>query len=308
MLLETPAIVRKQAPKSTQTYVMVILMTVFWSLNYIAAKFALRSFPPILYACLRMILAGALMFATYLIWVRKRPQAVIGKWPTRDLLILSAIGVLGMVGNQILFVAGLGKTSVAHASLVIATTPVQVLLLAWIRGQERLSTLKIAGMATAMGGIGVLNLAPGRSARGATIVGDLLILLCAFSFALYSVLGKERMRKFGAIPVNALGFGISAVLLLVPVWFMGRNFDYAAVNAMGWWMLAYMAGISSVLCYIIYSSALERLPASRVASFSYAQPFIACLAAWWLLGEPVTLPVAMGGMMVLGGVWLTGRG
>ena len=316
MLLETPTSVRKPAPKSTRTYTMVILMTVFWSLNYIAAKFALRSFPPILYACLRMILAGAMMFATYLIWVRKRPQAVISKrpqaviskWPLRDLLILSCIGVLGMVGNQILFVAGLGRTSVAHASLVIATTPVQVLLLACIRGQERLSPLKVAGMAMAMSGVGVLNLAPGRSARGASFVGDLLILLCAFSFALYSVLGKERMRKFGAIPVNALGFGISAVLLVVPVWYMGRDFHYAAVPAMGWWMLAYMAGISSVLCYIIYSSALEHLPASRVASFSYAQPFIACLAAWWLLGEPVTLPVAMGGMLVLGGVWLTGRG
>lgn len=308
MLLDTASTVRKPATKSTHTYGMVILMTVFWSLNYIAAKFALRSFPPILYACLRMILAGAMMFGTYLIWVRKRPQAVISKWPLRDLLILSAIGVLGMVGNQILFVAGLGRTSVAHASLVIATTPAQVLLLAWIRGQERLSTLKVAGMAMAMGGIGVLNLAPGRAARGATIVGDLLILLCAFSFALYSVLGKERMRKFGAIPVNALGFGIGALLLLMPVWFMGRDFDYTAVTAMGWWMLAYMSGISSVLCYIIYSSALESLPASRVASFSYAQPFIACLAAWWLLGEPVTLPVAMGGMMVLGGVWLTGRG
>jgi drug/metabolite transporter (DMT)-like permease len=308
MLLDTSITVRKPVPKSTRTYGMVMLMTVFWSLNYIAAKVALRSFPPILYACLRMVLAGALMFATYLVWVRKRPDAVIGKWPRRDLLILSAIGVLGMVGNQILFVAGLGRTSVAHASLVIATTPVQVLLLAWMRGQERLTTLKVAGMSMAIGGVGVLNLAPGRSARGASLVGDFLVFLCAFSFALYSVLGKERIRKYGAIPVNALGFGISALLLLAPVWFLGRAFDYAAVPAMGWSMLAYMAGISSVLCYIIYSTALETLPASRVASFSYAQPFIACLAAWWLLGEPVPLPVAVGGLMVLGGVWLTGRG
>jgi drug/metabolite transporter (DMT)-like permease len=308
MLLDTTITVRKPAPKSARTYGMVMLMTIFWSLNYIAAKVALRSFPPVLYASIRMILAGALMFATYLLWVRKRPEAVIRKWPRRDLLILSAIGVLGMVGNQILFVAGIGRTSVAHASLVIATTPVQVLLLAWLRGQERLTTLKIAGMSLAIGGVGVLNLAPGRSARGASLVGDLLIFLCAFSFALYSVLGKERIRKFGAIPVNALGFGVSAVLLLAPVWFWGRDFDYAAVPALGWSMLAYMAGISSVLCYIIYSTALESLPASRVASFSYAQPFIACLAAWWLLGEPVTVPVALGGLMVLGGVWLTGRG
>jgi drug/metabolite transporter (DMT)-like permease len=255
-----------------------------------------------------MTLAGALMFSTYLVWVRKRPQAAIRKWPWRDLLILAAIGVLGMVGNQILFVAGVSLTSVAHASLVNATAPVLVLLLAWMRGQERLSALKISGMALAIGGVGVLNLSPGRSARGASVVGDLLVFLCAASFAVYCVLGKERMRKFGAIPVNALGFGVSALLLIGPVWYLGRDFSYAAVPAMGWWMLAYMVGIASVLCYIIYSTALESLPASRVASFSYAQPFIASLAAWWLLGEPVTLPVAIGGVMVLGGVWVTGRG
>jgi drug/metabolite transporter (DMT)-like permease len=44
-----------------------------------------------------------------------------------------------------------------------------------------------------------------------------------------------------------------------------------------------------------------------VASFSYAQPLIASLAAWWLLGEPVTPAVALGGGMVLAGVWLTSR-
>ena len=308
MLLDTSNTVGKPAPKTALTYGMVMLMTIFWSLNYVAAKIALRSFPPILYASIRMLLAGVLMFATYRIWVRERPQARIQKWPWRDLLILSAVGVIGMVGNQILFVAGVGKTSVAHASLVIATTPVQVLLFAWFRGQERLTPLKIAGMSLAIGGVGVLNLAPGRSARGASFLGDLLVFLCASSFALYSVLGKERMKKFGAIPVNALGFGVSAVLLIGPVWYMGRDFHYAAVPAIGWWMLAYMACIASVLCYIIYSTALETLPASRVASFSYAQPFIASLCAWWLLGEPVTLPVAIGGLMVLGGVWLTGRG
>lgn len=308
MLLDTVATARKPASRTNRIYGMVSLMTIFWSLNYIAAKVALRSFPPVFYACLRMMIAGVLMFAMYVFWVRKRPEAAIRKWPWRDLLILSGIGVIGMVGNQIFFVAGMGRTSVAHASLVIATTPVQVLLFAWLRGQERLTVLKVAGMAMAIGGVGVLNLAPGRAARGASLSGDCLIFLCASSFAMYTVLGKERMRKFGAIPVNALGFGVSAVLLVAPVWFWGRSFDFAAVPALGWWMLAYMAGISSVLCYIIFSYSLEHLPASRVSSFSYAQPFIACLAAWWLLGEPVTLPVAIGGLMVLGGVWLTGRG
>jgi drug/metabolite transporter (DMT)-like permease len=299
--------VRRPAPSQARIYGLVCLMTLIWSLNYVVAKIALRSFPPVFFACLRMMLAGALMSAVYGVWIRRRPAAAIQKWPWRDLLIVAGVGVLGMVGNQIFFVVGIDYTSVAHASLVIATTPVQVLVLAWLRGQERLNQRKAIGMALAVAGVAVLNLSPGRSARGASIVGDFLIFLCAFSFAVYTVFTKERLRRYGSIPINSLGYAVSTLLLIAPVWLWGREFHYAAVPAVGWWMLAYMAVLSSVVCYMIFSYALGFLAASRVASFSYAQPLIASLAAWWLLGEPVTLAVALGGGMVLAGVWLTSR-
>jgi len=141
-------------------------MTLIWSLNYVVAKIALRSFPPVFFACLRMMLAGALMSVVYGVWIRRRPASAIHKWPRRDLLIVAAVGVLGMVGNQIFFVVGIDYTSVAHASLVIATTPVQVLMLAWLRGQERLTRRKAIGMALAVAGVAVLNLSPGRSRAG----------------------------------------------------------------------------------------------------------------------------------------------
>lgn len=305
--LEAISSARRTGPSKNRIYGLVCLMTLIWSLNYVVAKIALRSFPPVFFACLRMMLAGALMTAVYVVWIRHRPAAAIQKWPWRDLLVVAGVGVLGMVGNQIFFVVGIGRTSVAHASLVIATTPVQVLVLAWLRGQERLTRLKAAGMALAVLGVAVLNLSPGRSARGASVLGDFLVFLCAFSFAVYTVFTKERLRRYGSVPINSLGYAVSTLLLLAPVWLWGRDFHFAAVPATGWWMLAYMAGLSSVLCYMIFSYALGFLPASRVSSFSYAQPLIASLAAWWLLGEPVTLAVALGGGMVLAGVWLSSR-
>ncbi len=298
---------RQAGPSHVRLYGLVCLMTLIWSLNYVVAKIALRSFPPVFFACLRMMIAGAMMTAVYVVWIRRRPAAAIEKWPWRDLLIVSSVGVLGMVGNQVFFVVGIGRTSVAHASLVIATTPVQVLVLAWLRGQEHLTRLKVAGMALAVAGVAVLNLSPGRSARGASLLGDFLVFVCAFSFAVFTVFTKERLRRYGSVPINTLGYAVSTLLLITPVWILGRGFHCASVPAIAWWMLAYMAALSSVLCYMIFSYALGHLPASRVASFSYAQPLIASLAAWWLLAEPVTAAVALGGAMVLAGVWLTSR-
>ncbi|MFZ5928055.1 MAG: EamA family transporter [Acidobacteriota bacterium] len=72
--------------------------------------------------------------------------------------------------------------------------------------------------------------------------------------------------------------------------------------------LAYMTLLASILCYLIFYYALDHMPASRLAAFSYLQPVIAALTAFVFLHEPVTLPVAAGGALVLGGVWVTGRG
>jgi len=62
-------------------------------------------------------------------------------------------------------------------------------------------------------------------------VGDLLIFLCAFSFAVYTVFTKERLRRYGSIPLNSLGYAVSTLLLIAPVWLWGRHFNYAAVPA-----------------------------------------------------------------------------
>jgi drug/metabolite transporter (DMT)-like permease len=282
-------------------------MTLFWSINYVAAKLALRSFPPLFLASLRMVIAGTLMSALYAVWARGGVHLRFREWPRRDLVWMTVVGVLGMAGNQLLFVTGMGHTAVAHGALIISTQPMLVLLLAWMRGHERLTPRKIAGLALAIGGIAALHIGPAPDGRGATMLGDLLCFGCSLAFALYTVFTKEAMRRYGAMPLTALGYAACAILLAGPVAWSASSFPFAAVTATGWWMLAYMAAISSVACYIIYSYALGRMAATRVASFNYAQPIIASIAGYFILHEPITAGIALSGCMVLGGMWLVGR-
>ena len=68
-----------------------------------------------------------------------------------------------------------------------------------------------------------------------------------------------------------------------------------------------MALVPSVVCYLIYYWALTYIPATRASAFSYIQPVIATLVAIPVLGEPVTALVALGGVLTLGGVYITER-
>jgi drug/metabolite transporter (DMT)-like permease len=88
----------------------------------------------------------------------------------------------------------------------------------------------------------------------------------------------------------------------------GWGFDFGRVTTGGWLTLVYMAVFPSVVCYLIYYHALSKISASRVSAFSYSQPLIATLTGFVALGEPVTGAVALGGVLVLSGVWTTSRG
>jgi len=214
--------------------------------------------------------------------------------------------VFGITLNQMLFVMGMGRTSVAHAALLIATNPLIVLLLAAVRGQERLTLRKLLGVGTAIGGIAVLQFGPGKSLHGATALGDLLVFAGTFTFSLYTVFGKEIAARHDSITVNTLGYAAGALAGL-PLLVHYRGFDYGTVSVESWWALAFMAILSSVIAYLIFYYALNHMPASRVAAFSYVQPVIASAAGLLLLGEPITASVAAGGLLVLSGVWITGR-
>lgn len=288
-------------------YLLVSFMTLVWGANYVVAKLTLDHFPPLVFAPLRTFGAAVLLAPVYLLTRRRAPEPHT-PWTAKETVQLAFIGIAGIALNQLAFILGIGKTSVAHAALIIATTPVQVLLLAASRGMEALTVRKGFGFALAVLGIGVLNAAPGREGRGATLVGDLLIFSAALFFAIFTVGSKEATRRHGPMMVNAAGFAFGSAASIPLILYSGRTFDWAGVPAVGWLLLAYMAVFPSVICYFIYAYALERLPASRVSAFSYGQPLIAAFSAWMVLNEPVTAGVGVATALVLGGVWLAGRG
>jgi drug/metabolite transporter (DMT)-like permease len=281
-------------------------MTLIWSINYVIAKIALLSFPPLLIGCLRAAFAAILLVPVYLV-LRHRRNEPGEPWSARDILTVAVLGVFGITLNQIFFVVGINRTSVAHAALLIATTPLQVMLVAALRGQESITWRKTGGMLVAVAGIAVLNLAPGREARGATFLGDLFVFLAAFSFTLYTVFGKEVTRRHDSITITALGYFAGALAGAPILVCQARNFRFADARLSGWLALAYMALLSSITCYLIFYYALSHMSATRLTAFSYAQPVIAALAGAVVLGEAITLPVAAAGVLVLSGVWLTGR-
>lgn len=291
-------------------YILISLMTLLWSANFIIGKVALREFPPLLLGALRIGLAGIFLAPIY--WQNVRAA---GKrwWPGGNVSMLAFLAVCN-VGNQLLFIFGLSRTSPAHSAWVIGASPIFVLLIAARIGLERITARKTVGMALALAGVAFLarqasaHTAPGAPLTQATPAGDAITALAGALFALFAVYAKKATESHGTVVVNGFAFmGGAALLAPVIVW-QAPSFPFAHISAAGWSSLVYMAVFPSAVCYLIYYHALTRISASRVAAFVYLEPVVATLMAVAFLGERITAPLVASGTVILSGVYLTERG
>ena len=288
-------------------YALIFLMVAFWSGNYIVGKIALREFPPLLVAGLRIGFAGLMIlpFGLRERFAGASAGATPGAASTVRLLLL---GVFGVTLNQVFFIVGLSRTSVAHAAILIGLTPIQVLILACLRGQERMSIKRAAGMSIALAGVALLKAFEPAAAAGVTWLVDLFTFLAGTFFAIFTVFGKEVTRLHSAVTVNAYAYVGGAVALApVTLWEISRH-PLAHVSGAAWMAVLYMALFSSVIAYLIYYYALTHVAASRVSAFSYLQPVFATAMGAALLREHVGAPVIAGGLVILSGVYLVERG
>ena len=286
-------------PSSARIYALVGLMIVIWSFNFVVTKTLAGHLPGLFLACLRTVVAGLCILPVYL----HGRQPLNGR---RDWLALAGLGVVGIALNQILFVVGLAQTSVAHAAIITALAPIQVLLIAVLAGQENLNPRKVAGVALAFGGVFWLQL--GKSSVGATLRGDFIMYLGTLFFALFSVFGKPYTKRLGSITVTGLAFLASALAAAPFAWWSGRAVDFVQVPSLVWIGILYMAVFSSVIGYLIFNYALSHVPASRVAAFLYTQPITATLMGWLFLSEQLTVSLAISTALVLLGLWVVERG
>jgi drug/metabolite transporter (DMT)-like permease len=285
-------------------YSLVFLMVLCWSGNYVAAKIVFREIPAMPAMALRTIVSAVLMAGIY--W--RRPRGGESIWTRREMSILIVLGLFGMVMNQFFWTLGVAQTTVVHSSMIMATTPIWVLLMAGLMGLEPITFPKVGGMAIAMTGVAMLQVfRPKLSAQSPTLRGDFFILLCTLALAGMTAFGKRYRPRSGGIAVNAVGYILGAFLLLPSFWFSSRGFDFGKVTAGAWVGVVYMGAISSVTGYLIYYYALARMSASRMAAFQYLQPVFASLMAVVMLGEELTGAAIAAGGIIFAGVFVTER-
>lgn len=279
-------------------YGALSLQTLISAGTYLAAKRAMVEIPPFTLVLVRFAISAA----TFAVIVMALPGP---KLPPRSAWRrVFWLGFLAGPVNQGMFFHGLSESSPAHAALLYALTPIGVFLVAVWRKEERPRARALLGIAVAFSGVVILLLGRGLESATGPLIGDLFILGAVCAWVLYTVDGRRLIREVGAIRASAFPM-IAGTLLMLPVGPLVFDADavlHASATAIG--CAFFLALMTSVLSYMLWSYALSKTAASKVAVFSNLQPVATALAAWAILGDPLTWEIAAGGVLVIAGVRL----
>lgn len=278
----------------------VLLAVVFWGLSFVATKALVSEISPAALVFGRAGLGTVLLVAI----LARRGQPVVPPrqaWPA-----LAAMGFVGVAFHQLLQAYALTLTSAVKTGWLIGLTPLWSALLSALLLKERFGPVKVLGLA--LGFLGAaLVVTRGRPSGLLALPstrGDLLILASTLNWAFYSVLGHPTIRRLGPTLASA-GAMFFGCVFLAPFFLAARAWsDYARLSATGWAALLFLGIACSGLGYLFWYGALERIEASRVASFLYLEPLITLAAAVALLGETVGPTTIGGGLLLMAGVAL----
>ena len=227
--------------------------------------------------------------------------------PLKDIVLLTACSLLGIVGNQFLFVKGLSLTTVINVEILSTTIPVYALATSILLGYERGSRKTLIGVLLSAAGVLYLVNPLHADLSGHSTLGNVLILTNSFLYALYLVISKNLVERYGALNVVTWIFLVGS-LITVPVGIYSlQRENLAAISATVWIAVAFIIIFPTVTAYYLNAWALTRVPPSLVAIYIYLQPLIAFGFAPLILGESWSWRTIVAAVMIFGGVALVTR-
>lgn len=286
---------QRSAP-SIAPHLALVAVQILFGTWPIFGKVVLRSMSTSTLVALRLT-GAALAFA-----LLQRKLTPLFKMPAKDFWLLVLCSMMGVIGNQFLYVKGLSLTTVINVTLLNTTIPVFALFVSILFRYDQLSFRRMIGIALAAGGV-IYLVNPARADLSAqTTAGNLLIVGNSLLYAIYIVISKTLFERYGALNVITWIFLVGLVVTVPVGIYSLQQENLGAVSAGVWVMLLFIILFPTVGAYYLNAWALTKVPPSTVAIYIYMQPLIAFGFAPILLGEQWNSRTLIAALLIFAGV------
>jgi len=280
-------------------HIAAVFTIIIWGTTFVSTKILLKSFQPTEILCYRICIG---LLALHLVYPKR-----IGKTTKKQELMFAAAGLCGITLYQLFENIALTYTAASNVGIIVSLSPFFTGLLAprFLDGEKPGKSFFI-GFIAAITGIALI------SYNGAVTLhfnpkGDILTLLAAFFWSLYSILSR-KISQFGFHTVQTtrkvFGYGLlfmlPAFLILRFPWHPGELLKPVNLGN-----ILFLGLGASAMCFVTWNLAVKALGAIKTSTYIYLVPVITVITSVIVLKEQVTWMSAAGTALALAGLFIS---
>jgi len=283
-------------PPLWKTLLAFAILYIVWGSTYLAIRVGVQEVPPLLFAAMRFLFAGLLLYGWVMVRGERLPKG--RQWSSICLLAL----LYFVLDYGFLFWAEQRVPS-GPAAVMMATIPVFIALSEIVILRTQRMTLRLAAaLLIGIGGVGVL-VSRSLNLSGAPIdrMGVLAMMLGAFCWSIGTVLSRRLPLPESRTVNSAAQMLAGGAMLTAAAAAFGefQRFHPRAVSAEAWWALLYLVVAGSILGFTAYVWLIHHESPTKVGTYAYVNPVVAVVLGYFLAGETVGLRTVLGTLFVL---------
>jgi drug/metabolite transporter (DMT)-like permease len=275
----------------------LIWPVIFWGVSYIAIKVVLRELEPVEMISFRFLLAAPFL---YLIAKLKKLQV----WPVADFkkLILAAFMIFL---HFWVMAVGMKETTASNTAWILTTAPIFIAILSWLYLKEPFRGFQWLGLFIACAGVLFLVYNGDLSRfRWINSRGDVIVLGSCVTWAIYTVGTRNITKKVNPLVATFWMTSIAGLVFIPYTFFTSGIERFANLHTNTYISLIYLGVFCLALAFWLWSEGLARQTAAEVGVYLYIEPLITVVAAWALIGERITIWLAIGAILISAGVYI----
>lgn len=279
---------------------LAVLATMVWAGNFVISKGVSQLIGPITLAFFRWSLATIII--TPIAWSAFKKEKQYIKENIKYLFWVSLSGIA--LFNTCIYVSGHFTSAINMALIGTTSSPIFATIFAVIFLKEKIIASRLIGLVLCIIGILIL-LSKGSFEKLLSLhfgIGDLWILAAGFCFAIYSVLVRKKPSTISSLHFLMLIFSMGALMLfpffLIESWYLPKpQFTAPLIGS-----ILYLGFGTSVVAFLCWNIALQKLGTSRTVLFGNLTPIFSTIEAVLILGEKFTTIHLVSGLMVIFGL------
>jgi len=282
-------------------FLMMMISVVVWAFAFPFIKIGLEELSFINLTIMRFFIVCCVFIFLFIVQKKR-----FSKLYRKDIIPIFILGFTGVIIYHLGLNYGEQHVSPGAASLIIATIPIQVLILATIFLKEKITIRKLFGIVIALIGVLIISIWGTKDATFEIgyITAAIAIFIAAFVGATYTITGKKLLTRYSGLSLTSYAILLGSISLL-PLCFNGSLIPQVTnLSINGWFAIIFLGVFSTVIGYVIWYIALEKRSTNEVSVYLYAVPVLSTIISYFLLNDEITLHFIFGGFLVIIGLFI----